>query len=85
MIINTICPQFIYFCANNVPSDVFSEKKHFPKINDIIKPIQKRLNIKKKKLKMYFSVILNKYFSEGFDTLVKSSSVNILSKYDSLV
>ena len=46
----------------------------------MIKPIQKILKIKTPLLKIYLSVILNKYFSEGFNSKVRSSPVNNLYK-----
>ena len=70
---------------NKLADVVLCEKKHFPKINEIIRPNQKILKINTPLLKIYISVILNKYFSEGFVTLVKSSSVNNLSKYVFLI
>ena len=47
----------------------------------MIKPFQNILKIKTPLLKIYFSVILNKYFSEGFNSKVKSSPVNNLYKF----
>ena len=51
----------------------------------MIKPIQKILKIKTPLLKIYLSVILNKYFSEGFNYKVRSSTVNNLYKLESKV
>ena len=83
MIKNIIWPQFIYFLPNNFFAEVLSEKQHFPKINEIIRPIQKRLRKSTPLLNIYFSVILNKYFSDGLVSFVKSPSVNNCSKYAS--
>ena len=51
-------------------------------MNDIIKQIQKILKIKTPLLKIYLSAILNKYFSDGFFSNVKSSSVYNLYKVE---
>ena len=51
----------------------------------MIKPIQKILKIKTPLLKIYLSVILNKYFSEGFNSKVRSFPVNNLYKLESKV
>ena len=58
---------------------------HLPNIKEIINPIQNILNISTPLLKIYLSVILNKYFSEGFASKLRSSSVISLYKLESKV
>ncbi len=85
IIMKIICPQFTYCLANKLLWVLFSEKNAFPNIKDIINPIQNILKISTPLLKIYFSVTLNKYFSEGFDSKVRSSSVKNLYKSDTMV